>query len=295
MRVSSNIIADVLDFCKKELTDIYGTDEAASLTRILFEEYCGLNRTDLAFKKHECISESELLLVYDAVKLLKQHHPIQYIIGKSEFYGLNFFVNPAVLIPRPETEELVAQILKEKLVSNAVNPLRILDIGTGSGCIAITLKSTISNSTVTAIDISSDALKTAVENATQNNAAVNFERIDMLNTQLMADLGNFDIIVSNPPYVRESEKKQMQPNVTDHEPSVALFVSDDDPLIFYRAIFDFAASHLLSQGVLMVEINEYLGNETMALAELTGSLTAKLIKDLSGKDRFVHCIRTYPC
>jgi release factor glutamine methyltransferase len=289
MRVSSNIIGDVLDFCKKELTEIYGTDEAGSLTRILFEEYCGLNRTDLVLRKQECISESELLLVYDAIKLLKQHHPVQYIIGKSEFYGLDFFVNPSVLIPRPETEELVAHILKEKIVSTTVNPLRILDMGTGSGCIAISLKLNIHNSDVTAIDISPDALKTAIENAKQNNADVNFVMVDMLNAHLMADLGSFDIIVSNPPYVRESEKKVMQPNVTDHEPSLALFVSDDDPLIFYRAIFSFAALHLLQHGVLLVEINENLGNETIALAEQSGSLTASLIKDINGKDRFVQC------
>ena len=213
---------------------------------------------------------------------LKQFEPIQYILGETEFFGLKLKVNPDVLIPRPETEELVQWICETSWPPKSV----ILDVGTGSGCIALALKKQLRHTEMCALDVSERALQTAIENATKNGLEVHFIHADILQWS-KKDWPLFDCIVSNPPYVRELDKKQMQPNVLEFEPETALFVSDDDPLIFYRETGHFAAHYLKPGGKLFFEINENLGDETCGLLKYIGFKNIKLRKDIHGKDRMI--------
>jgi release factor glutamine methyltransferase len=206
--------------------------------------------------------------------------PIQYILGETEFYGLKLNVNPAVLIPRPETEELVDWILKINSIRNA----KILDIGTGSGCIALALKNHLKEGEISGVDISENALKVARENALQNHLNVNFFQSDILKWK-ESEWDKFDIVVSNPPYVRMSEKAKMNDNVLHYEPDSALFVSDQDPLVFYRAIAAFASQYLNKNGFLFFEINEYLGEEMKVLMEGFGFESIEIRKDINSKNR----------
>ncbi|RLD40233.1 MAG: peptide chain release factor N(5)-glutamine methyltransferase [Bacteroidetes bacterium] len=209
---------------------------------------------------------------------------MQHIIGTAPCLDYHFIVNEDVLIPRPETEELVDMISKS--IKNNSKNVKILDIGTGSGCIAITLQKN-TNSSVTAIDISKESLKIAAKNAKLNNADINFIELDILDKDSWQGIDNdFDIIVSNPPYVRDLEKKLMNKNVLDYDPSLALFVEDNNPLIFYEAISKFAKLHLKANGTLWFEINEYLGQETKELI-MKHFNTAEIIKDFRGKERFI--------
>ena len=207
--------------------------------------------------------------IFDALQLLKKEQPIQYILGTTEFYGLPFKVNTHVLIPRPETEELVAWVLKHAInKQGATNNYRILDIGTGSGCIAISLAKNLPKSKVYALDVSKEALKIAIQNAELNNVAIEFVEANILDIGTCdLDFKNlkFDIIVSNPPYVREQEKEFMKPNVVNNEPHLALFVKDKNPLQFYKAITEFALGRLKEEGALFFEINEYLGNDMIQI------------------------------
>ncbi len=283
MKVASNKILDIKSFIRKRLHGLYPEKEISSFVFMLFEAYCGMSKTELLALKRETINESELLLVYDAVKELEQQKPIQYILGKTDFYGLEFSVTPAVLIPRPETEELVDLIIKENKNKTG---LKILDIGTGSGCIAVSLKKYLPGAEVTAIDNSAEALELAQKNAEINHAEIVFKNLDMLNEQQWKDIGDFDIIVSNPPYVLESEKALMQPNVLEYEPSTALFVPDSDPLMYYDAIFRFAISKK-KQSQVYLEINENKPGELIALAKKYEMSDIRIIKDINGKDRFL--------
>lgn len=285
MKVPSNKITDIKSFARKHLKGKYPEEEISSFIFMLFEAYCGLSKTELLAGKREYINESELLLVYDAVKALEQHKPIQYILGKTTFYGLEFKVTPAVLIPRPETEELVDLIIEE---NKNKNELKILDIGTGSGCIAVSLKKTIPGSNVSALDISAEAIETAKQNAYANDVAVNFICSDILNENQWQELEEYDIIISNPPYVLESEKAMMQPNVLNYEPSTALFVPDSNALIFYDAIFRFAISKK-KQSQIYFEINENKSGELISMANKYGISDNRVIKDINGKDRFLIC------
>ena len=242
-----------------------------------------MSKTELLALKRETINESELLLVYDAVKELEQQKPIQYILGKTDFYGLEFSVTPAVLIPRPETEELVDLIIKENKNKTG---LKILDIGTGSACIAISLKKYWLGAEVAAIDISAEALELAQKNAEINQVEIVFKNIDMLEESQWLETGDFDIIVSNPPYVLESEKAMMQPNVLEYEPSTALFVPDSDPLMYYDAIFRFAVSKK-KRSQIYLEINENKASELIALAKKYEMSDIRILKDINGKDRFL--------
>jgi release factor glutamine methyltransferase len=239
-----------------------------------------------------------VLLLNTALKRLKNEEPIQYIIGATEFYGFPFLVDKSTLIPRPETEELVEWILLEtaKLQSDQVlKSLQILDIGTGSGCIPISLAKNLPAATISAIDISADALKIAIKNATLNKVKVDFIEGNVLDLYAFNEIlkqkpynqVKFDIIVSNPPYVRELEKIEIQNNVLLNEPHLALFVSDENPLLFYDKIADIAKQHLSKNGLLFFEINQYLGEETIKILAEKGFKNIKLRKDLFGNDRMI--------
>ena len=243
------------------------------------------------------ISEVDIDKFKEAIKRLNNHEPIQYIIGKTEFYSLLFKVNEAVLIPRPETEELVDWIISKFRIQNS--ELKILDIGTGSGCIAISLAKNLPNAKVFALDVSKEALNVAKANAWQNDVEVEFIEADILNWKQEAgnmnldfkDL-NLDIIVSNPPYVRASEKEQMKPNVLAHEPDLALFVKDEDSLLFYRNITQFASQFLNTKGQLFFEINEYLGNDMFKLLNDKGFIDIELKQDIFAKDRMIKGVKS---
>lgn len=250
----------------------------------LLMEYTGYSKAELLSRPEQTISESELLKIHFGVKELLKHKPIQYVLGKAEFYGLNFMVNSKVLIPRPETEELVDLALK-KIPEN--KSFHLLDIGTGSGCIAITLKKNRPLCKVTALDVSEFALEVAAANADLNDVSIQFIKMDILNPASVEKLNPFDVIVANPPYVRPSEKKQMGKNVLDYEPSSALFVPEAEPLIFYQSIAEFGKSHLLPHGKIFVEINQYLSQETLRLFQEYGYANASLENDLFGNPRIL--------
>jgi release factor glutamine methyltransferase len=212
--------------------------------------------------------------------------PIQYLLGKTEFYGLTFCVSPDVLIPRPETEELVQWILSE---AEHFENLTILDIGTGSGCIPVTLAKHLPQAQISAIDVSEAALQMAQKNAQMNQVSVALIQQDILQTEKLND--TYNIIVSNPPYVRELEKAEIRPNVLEHEPHLALFVPDDDALKFYRKIAELAMVHLSPNGLLFFEINQYLGTQTVELLHEIGFESVELRKDLYGNDRMIRAIK----
>ena len=270
-----------------ELTQLYPATEIHSFFRLLIDYKLGLTTIDIALKPTIKLSKDELEYFLNALIDLKREKPIQYIIGETEFYGLTFKVNEDTLIPRPETEELVDWILKEE----KINKLNILDIGTGTGCIAITLAKNLSNSRVNALDISKKALIIAKQNASLNMVDINFIEGDILdkiiNKKFNLDPNNFDIIVSNPPYVREKEKQEIKNNVLENEPHLALFVKDNDPLIFYNKIADFALKNLSQKGKLYLEINQYLSSETIELLKLKGFRKVEIKKDLFNNYRMI--------
>ena len=293
MKTSSNLVRDCRRYYASELKKIYGSDEANALIMILLDHYFGINRVKMAMEPELRLSESELLTLHFAVKELLKNKPIQYILGETEFCGMRFFVNENVLIPRPETEEMVKMIefyaCKACLAPTGCD---VLDIGTGSGCIAISLAKLLKNSVVTAVDVSEKALEVAKKNAKANNVNVRFVLDDILNPQNPKLIDNqYDIIVSNPPYVCESEKSEMRANVLDYEPSSALFVSDNDPLIFYRKILEFAQKTLTSNGEVWFEINERFGKETKDLCIEKGFEKVEIIKDFRERDRILKAKR----
>lgn len=270
------------------LSETYPKTEVDTFFFLLIEEYLNLKRIDVSLQPSFEVSEEKLNLLELALKRLLKEEPLQYIIGNTEFYGLQFYVDKNVLIPRPETEELIEWILAEvgKLERYKVaKSFSILDIGTGSGCIPITLKTHLSNTTISAIDVSEAALKVAAKNAELNNVIVNFIAQDILNSSKLPS--NFDIIISNPPYVRELEKVEIMNNVLDNEPHLALFVENENPLIFYNRIADLAKKHLNQNGQLFFEINQYLGQETVDLLQAKGFKNIQLKKDLIGNDRMI--------
>ena len=290
MKMSSNLVRDCRRHYASELEKIYDSDEANALIMILLEHYFGIDRVKMALEPELRLSESELLTLHFAVKELLKNKPIQYVIGETEFCGMRFFVEEGVLIPRPETEELVNKLAVSSC-QLAVNPspsFRIIDIGTGSGCIAISLAKLLKDSVVTAVDVSEKALEIAKKNADLNGVDVRFILDDILNPQNPELIDNqYDIIVSNPPYVCESEKSEMRANVLDYEPSSALFVSDNDPLIFYRKILEFAQKTLKPNGQVWFEINEKFGNDMKNLCFEKGFKNVEIIKDFRGKERIL--------
>ncbi len=288
MKVPSNSARDVRKYYASLLSQLYDDREALCIIELLLEKYFGMSRIDIALNDGLRLNESELLKINSSVKELLTGKPIQYLLGETEFCGLRFIVDENVLIPRPETAEIV-----ERIIDNSVGGEKILDLGTGSGCIAVTLAKKIQDAAVTAIDISEGALSIARRNAEYSNVKVDFRHDDILNLHLGED-EQFDIIVSNPPYVCESEKQQMHKNVKDFEPSEALFVHDDDPLIFYRAIFETAKGHLRKNGVIYLEINEKFGAEMRNLALGSRFAEIKVLKDFREKERFLTAVSGEP-
>jgi len=272
---------------RKELAGIFTKEEIESLIFLIFEKLKGFSRTQfLLFKEEIILNKDELVEIKSIVSRLKNHEPIQYIVGKTEFYGLPFYSLPGVLIPRPETEELVQWIIQE----NTLTAPTILDMGTGTGCIAISLRKNIEQATVLACDISSVCIETALRNAELNAATVSVFEYDILINIPEISFPELDIIVSNPPYVRHTEKLLMEKNVLDYEPELALFVTVEDPLIFYERIADFGLLHLKYMGLLYFEINEAFGKECVEMLEFKGFSRINLKKDLNGKDRMIRAV-----
>lgn len=267
----------------KELSPFYDAYEAESFFYLILEDKHKLRQIDLALN-HELSFVQTDFVVWDLIlNQLKKEIPIQYLLGKTHFYGLEFEVNENVLIPRPETEELVEWIINENSKTDKSKKIKILDIGTGSGCIAISLAKNIPNAEVYAIDVSKKAIETAKRNAIRNNVEVTFILQDILKTDELKC--NFDIVVSNPPYVRNLEKEEIKKNVLDYEPHLALFVEDNDALIFYRKIAELAKKNLSENGQLYFEINQYLGKEMTNLLEKLDFKKVELRKDIYDNDR----------
>ena len=269
-----------------ELSILYPETEIQSFFTILIEFKLHLSRIQLALEHNFELDNDDFEFLQNALLKLKNQIPIQYIVGETAFYGLMFKVDKNVLIPRPETEELVEWIVLNHKNSNL---LKILDVGTGSGCIAISLAKNLPNTEVFALDISVEAINVAKNNALMNQVKVEFILADILKIEKLAT--NFDIIVSNPPYVRELEKSQMQQNVLSNEPHIALFVKDENPLLFYGKIAELAKNHLTENGVLYFEINQYLGPETIELLKSKGFKNIELKKDIYSVDRMVKCLK----
>lgn len=276
----------VIQYIEKELEGLYPGTEIQGFTRLILENVFRLNYTGLVLRKDDPILSAEKKQIEKIVQRLKNFEPVQHILGETEFYGLKIRVNPSVLIPRPETEELVNWIVETGLPGNP----KIADIGTGSGCIALALKKQMDNASILAVDISEKAIQAAEINSNLNRLDVEFFQTDILNWEKY-EWDCFDLIVSNPPYVREMEKVKMQPNVLNFEPQMALFVPDDDPLIFYRKIASFAKKYLQKNGWLYFEINENLGREMTLLMQNLGFRKTEVKKDINGKDRMLRCAR----
>lgn len=284
------LLKEIKNIFHKDLDALYGKEEVSSFFFLCVENYYNISRLQLALNVNLKITKEKQSSIFNALNELKKQKPIQYILGETEFYGLPFKVNKNTLIPRPETEELVALIVSNYLQDMATAPVSILDIGTGSGCIAIALAKNIKKAKVYGLDVSSEALKMAKENASINEVNVTFFEANILKWR-SADVAflehKYNIIVSNPPYVRHLEKEEIKNNVLAHEPHLALFVDNDNPLVFYNEIASFALNNLKPNGLLYFEINEYLGAETKALVETKGFKDVTLIHDMFGKDRML--------
>ena len=275
---------------KQSLSSMYEVREAKSIIAILLEEVCGISKVDMIMHPDIVLPDDKTQILSDYASRLAEGVPMQQVLGYEYFLGRKFEVNPNVLIPRPETAELVNWIAKETPAGS-----QILDIGTGSGCIAISLAALINNSQVVAFDLSTEALETACRNAER----LNISNISLMQKDILASqderykhpyVDKFDVIVSNPPYVMNKEKGEMSPNVLDHEPHLALFVPDDDPLIFYRAIGRFGLKNLKHGGHLYFEINAALGNETCQLLSDLGYNNIVLRKDINGNNRMISAL-----
>jgi release factor glutamine methyltransferase len=273
---------DIKQALKKQLSGQYESVELGPILSILIEHVTGWDQVQQVIHKDNTISATQQLAFETATKALLAGRPIQYITGKTWFMGEPYIVNDQVLIPRPETEELVEWVIEYAAIKGKA--LRILDIGTGSGCIAIALKKALPEAIVSAIDISTSAIKIAADNAAALKADIEFIALDILNTAFLPD--QYDVIVSNPPYIPMQEMKNMELQVTDHEPNIALFVPDEDPLMFYKAIARLAKLHLSKNGQLFFEIHYDQGDAMIALLDEM-HFHAELRTDLFGKDRMV--------
>ena len=274
-----------VEYIRSQLIEKYTKSEIRVLSSLILKEVCNLTFSDIVSCKFKNLSITEKQKIIDIVGRLQNNEPIQYVLGKTEFYGLDFIVNSSVLIPRPETEELVEWVLQE---TKHINP-HLLDIGTGSGCIAIALAKHLHYGTVDAWDVSEEALKVARNNAALNHVSINFSKVDVLKP---VDIDkHFDIIVSNPPYITVSEKNKMERNVLDFEPHEALFVPNDESLIFYNKISDIALKMLNSKGYLYFEINQAKGTDVMELLKKKGFENVQLKKDISGNSRMIKAVK----
>ncbi|MGN6419143.1 MAG: peptide chain release factor N(5)-glutamine methyltransferase [Pseudobacter sp.] len=267
-----------------KLSTIYDPREAANITDWVLESLTGLGRSARLVKAHEPLNAEQEGRLMDYIPDLLRHRPVQYVLEEAWFHGLRFYVNENVLIPRPETEELVEWIIEEHKDTEA---LTILDIGTGSGCIPISLKKALPQATVYSCDVSEGALEVARRNAKDLDAAIHFLQQDILYQELWSTLPGVDIIVSNPPYIPEKDKSTMHANVLEHEPHLALFVSNNDPLTFYEAIANLALQKLNDNGAVYAEIHEDLGSATLALFQEKGFGRAAVRKDMQNKERMI--------
>jgi len=287
-----NTIGNAFNIFKRALAGIYDANETEALTLLALSEITSWSKAKIKAFPELQLAPEQSEKAKSMLTRLQTGEPIQYILGHTEFYGLNFKVNPSVLIPRPETEELVEWALASVGSGQLAVGSNVLDIGTGSGCIAISLKKNLPDANVSAIDISLKALETAKENAKLNAVEVNFIEGDILNPSNYSLLTNhYSLIISNPPYVTQHDKTQMHQNVTAFEPHTALFVPEDDPLLFYKAIADFAVKNLKTGGLLFFEINESLGKEMVELLEDKGFKDIELRKDMSGRDRMIKAVK----
>ncbi len=277
---SNQSLQQAIFLLRNELSTLYPAEEIHSFTRLIFEQLLAYSPTDILLNQDTKLTNSSLISLKKVIDRLKKYEPLQYILGETEFYGIKLELSPAVLIPRPETEELVDWMLKKNL-----QKARILDIGTGSGSIAISLAKNLPDAELWAMDVSEQALAVAKRNATKNNCEISWRHDSILHPTLNYPI--FDWIVSNPPYVCESEKKLMQNNVLLYEPSLALFVKDQESLLFYKQIALFANKHLKDGGKLFLEINEQFGVETSQMLESYGFEDIQLRKDINEKDRML--------
>src|SRR5690606_9952074 len=268
----------------EKLGEIYDPEEAKTLSQIAVEAVTGWNRMQQNIQLQTALDQEVLNALYDILQTLQAGKPIQHILGHAPFYNMDFKVDQHTLIPRPETEELVEMILSGH---SGQKNLKVVDIGTGTGCIAISLQKHLSNATTTALDVSSEALEIARENARRLDVTIDFRCLDILEWELTFGEGQFDIIVSNPPYITQSEMRDMHQNVLQHEPHTALFVPEEAPLLFYDYIADFALSHLAPDGTLYFEINQYLAEETKALMLKKGFSTAEIYSDINNVPRML--------
>lgn len=275
-------LSEAKDQLLQTLIPIYDSREASQIAHLVLEHMTGMNRTERTIAKHQQLSNSQEIQLHDYLKSLSAGKPVQYVLREAWFGGYRFEVNEHTLIPRPETEELIEWI---KTYANP-EPRQLIDIGTGSGCIPIVLKKAFPLWQIHAIDVSADALKTASKNAEQIGADIAFTQVDFLDEANWTNLPKYDIIVSNPPYIKQSEQSSMSKNVVDHEPHLALFVPDDDALIFYKKIADFGKQHLNPNGLVFLEINQLLGEDVCDLFKAAGYQTT-LRKDLHENDRMV--------
>lgn len=275
----NNKIGTLREFALQRVGEVYEAREARNVVNELFRHYLNFSAADLVVKAHETVSESQMLLIYKAAKRIAQHEPLQYVLGSAYFFGMDLKVNKNVLIPRPETEELVRWMLETLKPNNH----SVLDIGTGSGAIALALKKAQSNWNVCGIDVSNEALEVARRNSTELQLEVEWKEADILEGNLPE--GNWTCLVSNPPYIPISEGNEMRTSVIDHEPHLALFVPEKDPLLFYRSILQHANNCKTVEQVFF-EIHENYSNETLALGESMG-WKGKLKKDMQGKYRML--------
>lgn len=287
MKIASNKLSDLYQFWKSELVSIYDEEELYAIFELTCEHFLGYTKTETKQNIQNNINQSDVLKIYDTAKALKKGQPIQYILGVAYFYDLSFKVTPATLIPRPETEELVHNIINQFKKAKPLS-MSILDIGTGSGCIPITLKKHLPQSKVSAIDVSEDALTIAKYNAQKNEVEVEFIKEDILDLSSLNDnISSFNLIISNPPYVLKSEAGQMAERVLNYEPHLALFVEDNDPIIFYKSIINFCGKHLYPNGYVYFELNPMYALAVKDYAIKVGLFqTAEIVKDMSNKERF---------
>ncbi len=281
-------IKDAKLLIKDSLNKYYDANELTSFERIIFQDIFNIDFNSLITEPDKELNKKEALKLQEVIERLQKYEPLQYIIGFTEFYEIRFAVNSHVLIPRQETEELVDLIIND---NKEKTNLKIIDIGTGSGCIAVSLGKNIKKSKLTAVDIDDRAIITASSNAVNNNVKMSLIQDDILNYDCGLYLNKYDIVVSNPPYVRNSEKQMMSENVLNYEPGKALFVEDNEPLLFYKAIIDFCNEKLKEGGKIYLEINEFLANETKKLLEKTGFLKVQIIKDINGKNRIISAVK----
>jgi release factor glutamine methyltransferase len=291
MEIHSNLLTDVIKFYKKELNDIYSESELQNITNWIFEKQLKLNSTEIILDETIRANQSDLIILEQMCYKLKEQQPIQYVLGEAEFYRLKFKVNKSVLIPRPETEELVELIVASR--KSQIVDIKILDIGTGSGCIPISIKKNIPNANVYALDVSDDALEIAKINAAKNKSDVHFFKADVLSDAVSEVILNetknqkVDIIVSNPPYVLNSEKEGLHDRVKNFEPHLALFVEDADPILFYRKIASLALLILSPNGMLYFECHMDHAEAVFQLLKEKGFKNVSLQKDMAGLSRFV--------